>query len=162
MKYFLSFFTCRNHLSESAVKWLTDYLNGLTHQTVLCVSHDVAFLDNICSDVIHYEQRDIWGPYNKLVHYKGNMTAFEKHPQSKNYFRALAKEKGPLCGLNMDDEGMLRFHFPDPGRLEGIKTSTQKFIDMENVNFRYPGSDKNQLNDINLKMSLSSRVVVLG
>ena len=57
---------------------------------------------------------------------------------------------------------MLKFIFPEPGRLDGIKTSTQKFIDMENVDFRYAGADTNQLNGINLKMSLSSRVVVLG
>lgn len=33
---------------------------------------------------------------------------------------------------------------------------------MTNVDFRYPGIEKNQLNGINLKMSLSSRVVILG
>jgi len=151
-----------NHLHEAAVKWLEDYLNGLSHQTVVCVSHDVDFLDNMCTDVIHYEKRETWGPYNKLVHYKGNMKEFEKHPASKNYFRELAKEKGPLGNLNRDDDHMLKFHFPDPGRLEGIKTSTQKFIEMESVDFRYPGNDFNQLTNINLKMSLSSRVVVLG
>lgn len=151
-----------NHLARGAVQWLTDYLNGLTEQTVLCVSHDVDFLDNTMSDIIHYENREQWGPYNKLVHYKGNMAEFAKHPQSKNYFRQLAKEKGPLGTLNQDDDGMLKFVFPEPGRLDGIKTSTQKFIEMENVDFRYPGADTNQLTGINLKMSLSSRVVVLG
>jgi len=151
-----------NHLSGSAVQWITDYLNSLDDQTVVCVSHDVAFLDNTMTDVIHYEQRDQWGPYRKLVHYKGNMAEFAKHPQSKSYFRQLAKERGPLGDLNMDDDGMLKFVFPEPGRLEGVKTSTQKFIEMEGVDFRYPGVEKNQLTNINLKMSLSSRVVVLG
>jgi len=33
-----------NHLSESAVNWITNYLCGLDHQTVLCVSHDTTFL----------------------------------------------------------------------------------------------------------------------
>lgn len=116
----------------------------------------------MCTDVIHYEKRDVWGPYNKLVHYKGNMEEFAKHPQSRNYFRQLAKEKGPLGNLNRDDEDMLKFIFPEPGRLDGIKTSTQKFIEMENVDFQYAGSDVKQLTGINLKMSLSSRVVVLG
>jgi elongation factor 3 len=150
-----------NHLHETAVKWLEDYLNNLSHQTVVCVSHDVDFLDNICTDVIHYEKRGNWA-YNKLVHYKGNMTDFAKQPASKNYFRELAKEKGPLGNLNMEDDGMMKFVFPEPGRLDGIKTSTQKFIEMENVDFRYPGADQNQLTNINLKMSLSSRIVVLG
>jgi len=151
-----------NHLARGAVEWLTEYLNDLSHQTVLCVSHDVDFLNDTMTDVIHYENREVWGPYNKLVHYKGNMTEFAKHPQSKNYFRELAKEKGPLGNLNRDDDNMMKFVFPEPGRLDGIKTSTQKFIEMENVDFCYPGVDTNQLTDINLKMSLSSRVVVLG
>lgn len=52
--------------------------------------------------------------------------------------------------------------FPDPGRLEGIRTSTQKFLEMSGVDYRYPGAEKNTLNDVNLKMSLSSRVAVIG
>lgn len=48
------------------------------------------------------------------------------------------------------------------GRLEGVRTSTQKFLEMENVDFRYPGSEKNILNAVNLKMSLSSRVAIVG
>lgn len=140
-----------NHLAEGAVKWITDYVNTLSQQTVLCVSHDTVFLENICTDVIHYEQRDVWGPHRKLVHYKGRMSAFvEKQPEAKHYFELATTEDS------------LKFTFPDPGRLEGVKTSTQKFLEMENVDFSYAGSGENQLTGVNLKMSLSSRVVVLG
>jgi elongation factor 3 len=140
-----------NHLAHGAVKWLTDYVNNLDQQTVVCVSHDTAFLENICTDVIHYEQRDVWGPYRKLVHYKGKMSEFVKlQPQAKHYFE-----------LSTSDD-MLKFTFPDPGRLEGVKTSTQKFLEMENVDFRYAGAATETLKNVNLKMSLSSRIVVLG
>ena len=138
-----------NHLATDAVQWITNYLCQLDHQTVLCVSHDTPFLENICTDVIHYEQRDVWGPYRRLVHYKGLMSEFvEKQPQAKHYFELETNEDG------------LKFVFPDPGRVEGVKTSTQKFLEMEHVDFRYPGQTSNQLSDVNLKMSLSSRVVV--
>lgn len=140
-----------NHLSASAVEWITEFLQNLHTQTVITVSHDTTFLENVCTDVIHYEQRSVWGPYRKLVHYKGKMSLFvEKQPQAKHYFE-----------LAVSDEG-LRLEFPEPGRLEGIKTSTQKFMELEHVDFHYPGQSKNQLTDINLKMTLSSRVVVLG
>jgi elongation factor 3 len=140
-----------NHLAEGAVNWLTDFLCGLDHQTVLCVSHDTTFLENICTDIIHYEQRTIWGPYRRLVHYKTKMSGFVKlQPQAKHYFE-----------LATNDDG-LKFVFPEPGRLDGVKTSTQKFLEMEHVDFRYPGAETNQLTDVNLKMSLSSRVVILG
>ena len=77
------------------------------------------------------------------------MSAFvKKQPQAKHYFELATTD--------------LKFKFPEPGRLEGVKTSTQKFMEMENVDFRYEGATKNQLTGVNLKMSLSSRVAVLG
>lgn len=140
-----------NHLASGAVQWLTNYLCGLGQQTILVVSHDTTFLENVCTDIIHYEQRAVWGPYRRLVHYKTKMSGFVKlQPQAKHYFE-----------LATNDDG-LKFDFPEPGRLEGVKTSTQKFLEMENVDFCYPGAAKNQLNNVNLKMSLSSRVVILG
>jgi ABC transporter len=103
------------------------------------------------TDIIHYEQRSVWGPYRRLVHYKTKMSGFvELQPQAKHYFE-----------LATNDDG-LKFNFPQPGRLEGVKTATQKFLEMEHVDFCYPGVDTNQLTDVNLKMSLSSRIVILG
>jgi len=137
-----------NHLDHATVRWLTDYLNGLTETTVITVSHDTQFMENICTDVIHYEKREGW-VHRKLVNYKGKMSEFvEKQPQAKHYFELATTD--------------LKFKFPEPGRLEGIRTSTQKFLEMENVDFKYPGTNINQLTGVNLKMNLSSRVVVLG
>ena len=99
--------------------------------------------------VIHYEQRPQWGPHRKLVHYAGKMSAFvKKQPQAKHYFELATTD--------------LKFIFPDPGRLEGIRTSTQRFLEMEGVNYRYPGNDVDTLTDIHLKMTLSSRVCLIG
>merc|ERR1719287_448601 len=113
-----------NHLDHKTVGWLEDYLTGLTETTVLIVSHDTAFLEKVCSDVIHYESRPQWGPHRKLVHYAGKMSAFvKKQPQAKHYFELATTD--------------LKFVFPDPGRLEGIRTSTQRFLEMEGVNYRH-------------------------
>ena len=104
--------------------------------------------NNHCT-VIHYEQRPQWGPHRKLVHYAGKMSAFvKKQPQAKHYFELATTD--------------LKFIFPDPGRLEGIRTSTQRFLEMEGVNYRYPGNDVDTLTDIHLKMTLSSRVCLIG
>mmetsp|Transcript_20747 Transcript_20747/g.29128 ORF Transcript_20747/g.29128 Transcript_20747/m.29128 type:complete len:776 (-) Transcript_20747:155-2482(-) len=138
-----------NHLDHGTVTWLTEYLKGLTDTTVICVSHDTPFLEHICTDVIHYEHRSAWGPHRKLVLYKGHMSEFvQKQPQAKHYFE-----------LSTTD---LKFVFPDPGRLEGVRTSTQKFLEMENVEYKYPGASKPTITDVNLKMSLSSRVIIIG
>lgn len=57
-----------NHLDVSNVKWLEEYLKSHTEITSLIVSHDSAFLDNVCTDIYHYEGK-------KLVCYPGNLAA---------------------------------------------------------------------------------------
>ena len=111
-----------NHLDVATVSWFTDYLKSLTSTTVIVVSHDTPFMESICTDIIHYEKREGWQHY-KLVHYRGKMSDFvEKQPQAKHYFELATSE--------------LKFVFPEPGRLEGIKTSTQKMLELGNVDYR--------------------------
>ncbi|XP_038063471.1 ATP-binding cassette sub-family F member 1-like [Patiria miniata] len=59
-----------NHLDLNAVIWLNSYLQGWK-KTLLIVSHDQQFLDDVCTDVIHLDAR-------KLQYYKGNYNAFKK------------------------------------------------------------------------------------
>ncbi|CAM9657732.1 unnamed protein product [Chrysoparadoxa australica] len=42
-----------NHLDLSAVIWLVEYLATRWKGTLLVVSHDQDFLDNVCTDIIH-------------------------------------------------------------------------------------------------------------
>ena len=44
-----------NHLDLNAVLWLEDHLAKRFKGTLLCVSHDADFLDNIATDVIELE-----------------------------------------------------------------------------------------------------------
>ena len=46
-----------NHLDVANVKWLQDYLVENTEITSLIVSHDSGFLDAVCTDIIHYENK---------------------------------------------------------------------------------------------------------
>nr|QUF59462.1 ATP-binding cassette transporter Abcf1 [Brachionus angularis] len=59
-----------NHLDLNAVIWLDNYLQNWK-KTLLIVSHDQSFLDNVCTDVIHLDNE-------KLYYYKGNYTQFKK------------------------------------------------------------------------------------
>lgn len=59
-----------NHLDLNAVIWLDNYLQNWK-KTLLIVSHDQSFLDNVCTDIIHLDQE-------KLFYYKGNYTQFKK------------------------------------------------------------------------------------
>ncbi|KAF6770737.1 hypothetical protein AHF37_10636, partial [Paragonimus kellicotti] len=53
-----------NHLDLNAVIWLDNYLQAWK-KTLLIVSHDQSFLDNVCTDIIHLDQQ-------KLFYYRGN------------------------------------------------------------------------------------------
>lgn len=59
-----------NHLDLNAVIWLTDYLENWK-KSLIVVSHNRDFLDNICSDIIHLHNK-------QLNYYKGNYNDFGK------------------------------------------------------------------------------------
>lgn len=58
-----------NHLDLNAVIWLDSYLQNWK-KTLLVVSHDQQFLDDVCTDIIHLDMQ-------KLYYYKGNYNAFK-------------------------------------------------------------------------------------
>jgi elongation factor 3 len=71
-------------LDVQTVAWLEEYLCGLSEMTCMIVSHDSGFLDNVCTDIIHYEEK-------KLVYYKGNLSKFvERVPSAKSYYTLAA------------------------------------------------------------------------
>ena len=131
-----------NHLDVANVKWLEDYLHSHTEITSLIVSHDSGFLDSVCTDIYHYENK-------KLVHYIGNLAAFVKvKPEGKSYYTLSASQ--------------VQFKFPPPGILSGVKSSTRSIIRMTNCSYTYPGSSKPSLSDVSCQLSLSSRVAIIG
>lgn len=71
-----------NHLDLNAVIWLDNYLQNWK-KTLLIVSHDQSFLDNVCTDIIHLDQCKLW-------YYKGNYSMFKKMVVQKR--RELIKE----------------------------------------------------------------------
>lgn len=82
-----------NHLDLNAVIWLDNYLQEW-RKTLLIVSHDQSFLDNVCTDIIHLE-------HQRLFYYRGNYTQFTKmHDQKKREFlKELEKQEKQLKQL---------------------------------------------------------------
>jgi elongation factor 3 len=131
-----------NHLDVTNVKWLQDYLKTHTEITSLIVSHDSGFLDAVCTDIYHYEQK-------KLVCYKGNLNDFVKvKPEAKTYYT--------LSATNA------QFKFPPPGILSGVKSNTRSIIRMTGCSYTYPGASKPSLQDVSCQLTLSSRVAIIG
>ncbi|KAF2629741.1 elongation factor 3 [Macroventuria anomochaeta] len=131
-----------NHLDVANVAWLQEYLKSHTEITSLIVSHDSGFLDAVCTDIYHYEQK-------KLVCYKGNLADFVRQkPEGKSYYTLSASQ--------------VQFKFPPPGILTGVKSNTRSILRMTDCTFTYPGASKPSLSNASCNLSLSSRVAIIG
>lgn len=131
-----------NHLDVANVKWLQEYLKTHTDITSLIVSHDSGFLDEVCTDILHYEQK-------KLINYKGNLAEFVRQkPEAKTYYT-----------LSAD---VAQFKFPPPGILTGVKSNTRAILRMSDCTFTYPGASKPNLHNLSAHLTLSSRVAIIG
>jgi len=137
--------------------------------TCLMVSHSTSFLDDVCTDIIHYEEQ-------KLVPYVGNLSAFVAKVSPPSLPPSLPPScppARPLCAASTRTRALtsslppslppslpqrpdakhyyelstetLRFNFPAPGRLDGVNSRTQTILKMEHVTFTYPGASRPQL-----------------
>ncbi|KAM0790998.1 hypothetical protein ACM66B_004298 [Microbotryomycetes sp. NB124-2] len=131
-----------NHLDVQSVAWLQDYLNAQSHITCMIISHDSGFLDAVCTNIIHYQKK-------QLHYYQGNLAKFvEKYPAAKTYYTLSAS--------------VVKFTFPSPGSLMGVRSQTKTILKMSNCTFTYPGQTKPQLKNVSVAVSLSSRVGIVG
>jgi len=133
-----------NHLDVDKVAWVKNYLVSpeLENVTSIIVSHDSKFMDDVCTHIIHFEER-------KLQTYIGNLGAFvAKVPSAKCYYEFKSDK--------------LKFVFPNPTALEGIKSKGRPILSMTNVSFTYPGATKQVLRDVSVKCTLNSRIAVIG
>ncbi|KAK0195373.1 P-loop containing nucleoside triphosphate hydrolase protein [Armillaria mellea] len=131
-----------NHLDRASVLWLEKYLIAHDKVTCLIVSHDSGFLDDVTTDIIHYESK-------KLVYYPGNLSTFvEQHPEAKSYYTLAATS--------------VKFSFPAPGSLMGVRSNTRAILKMVNCTFTYPGRSTPSLYNVSCALSLSSRVGIVG
>ncbi|ROW16453.1 hypothetical protein VPNG_02756 [Cytospora leucostoma] len=132
-----------NHLDVENIAWLEQYLKSHTDITSLIVSHDSGFLDNVTTDIYHYE------PGKKLGHFKGNLNDFVNvRPEAKSYYTLSAS--------------LVQFRFPPPGILSGVKSATRAIVRMSNVSYQYPKAPKPSLADVSCQLTLSSRVAIIG
>merc|ERR1719343_1453534 len=131
-----------NHLDVINVAWVKTYLNSLKDVTSIIVSHDSGLLNDCCSNILSIENL-------KLRSFKGNLDDFvKKKPAARAYFSF--------------SESKLKFKFPQPGPIEGIRSKGKALMKMTNCTFTYPVNDTPTLFNISVQVSLSSRVACVG
>jgi elongation factor 3 len=132
-----------NHLDVINVAWVKSYINSLTDVTCIMVSHDSSFLNDCCTDILHIERL-------KLKHTKGNLDVFKvDNPEVAAAFFSIRESK-------------LKFQFPQPGPIEGIKSRSKALMKMGGCDFTYPGNEKPTLFNISIQVSMASRVGCVG
>ena len=125
-------------------QWLKDYISG--GGSVITTSHDSSFLDEMCSHIIDFQDR-------KLKIFRGQdgnvLKQFvEKYPEKQGYFE-----------LKND---VMKFTFPNPGYIEGVKSKGVPLLSMTDVYYKYPIRDTPTVFGINLKCTRSTRSAVIG
>jgi len=176
-----------NHLDLEAVLWLESYLCDYKH-TLVVVSHDRGFLNEICTDIIEFKKL-------KLNYYKGNYDTYIKtsNEQVRNQmrvyqayqdkrahlmdfiekFRANAKratlvqsrvkavERMDLVAPDeVEVEPIWRFNIPNPEPLG------RPIISVDDASFDYNAKEKKRseylLQGVNFGIDLESRIGILG
>ncbi|GBG30245.1 ATP-binding cassette protein, putative [Hondaea fermentalgiana] len=176
-----------NHLDILSVIWLEEYLSTYP-KTLILVSHDRKFTNNVITDVIHLE-------HQKLNYYKGDIDIYEQTrenqrlQQQREYesqqakrahmqkfvdkFRYNAKRaslaQSRIKALNkmtlvaeVLDDPEFQFSFPAP------QGDLNKAIEVKDVSFGYPGKvdeeGKQELlfEHVDFSVFTSSRIVILG
>lgn len=131
-----------NHLDVINVAWVKNYINSLKSVTCIMVSHDAGFLNDCCTDILQIDRL-------KLHQFRGNLDKFiAQNPDARAYFSL--------------KESKLKFKFPQPGPIEGVKSKSKALMKMANCTFTYPGNTTPTLFDITIQVSMASRVGCVG
>merc|ERR1711998_673102 len=132
-----------NHLDPMNRNWGENYLTSQTQVSMIMCSHDAGFLERVCTNMLHIDNL-------KVKHYPGSLAHFvAKVPEAKSFFELKSSDK-------------YKFKFPEPGNLEGITSKGKHIMKMSDISFTYPTADKPQLNNVSVRVSLSSRVACVG
>ena len=136
------------HLDVTNIAWIKNWLKDFMNKggSIITTSHDSSFLNEMCTHIIDFQNR-------KLKMFRGSkgkvLEEFvENFPEKKGYFE-----------LKND---VVKFVFPEPGQLEGIKSMSKTILKMKDVTFTYPTRDTPTIYNINIECSRNSRVGVIG
>ena len=158
-----------NHLDLEGNIWLCDYLKKYKN-TIILISHDIEFLDEVCTDIIHIEN-------SKLQYYKGGyylfrkqyetdlksnkklyeeiekrIITYKKSGKTKNELESFLKSN-PLPYILYEKQIQINFGM--------IPEDMKNLITLNNVTFYYD-EDKKILENINFSIDASRHIALVG
>ncbi|GFT35385.1 ATP-binding cassette sub-family F member 3 [Nephila pilipes] len=170
-----------NMLDMKAIIWLENYLQTW-ESTILVVSHDRRFLDTVATDILHFHSQHIESYRGNYESFVKTMTEKLKHQQreydAQQQYKAHAQEfidkfrynakraslvQSKLKMLEklpdlkpVEKEAAVVLRFPNPEFLQ------PPVLQLDEVSFSYPSSDKLILNFVNLSANMGSRICIVG
>ena len=158
-----------NHLDLNANIWLTDYLTNHWKNTIIIVSHDTYFLDEICTDIINLENK-------KLTYFKGNYRKFVKgyelfmRTRDKEWEKIIKRVKEMRrknTPKKLIDDLLKKNDNLKPPKPYIVKLDFFNITDIEspllvvdNISFGY--NDKILFNNVNLRVDFGDRYTIVG
>lgn len=149
-----------NHLALDAIEWLVSYVQSLKGETtIVCVSHHKEFLDQVVTDIMHLADL-------RLSYYEGGITDFEQlsagEDGEQNSKWVMSWHDKVKHRAKSAEEDEMVFIFPKPGRLYGVSRLSQPVLKCEDINFIYPGTERQILFDVTCRLTMTSRVALVG
>ncbi|QKF94253.1 ABC transporter [Fadolivirus algeromassiliense] len=158
-----------NHLDLNSVIWLTDYLVNTWKKTLIIVSHDTNFLNEICTDIIHLENK-------KLTYYKGNYYSFKRAYEQniremENEWNKIQKRVKEMQKKNIPKTEVMKFleknecFEPPKAYKVNIKfplASEIKWpsLSLSNISFGY--NDNTLFKDVDLSLFENEKITIVG
>jgi elongation factor 3 len=133
-----------DHLDVVNIAWIQKYIKECT-KTVIFTSQSKETLNVCCTHILQIKRL-------KLNIFDGNLDELIKQDAAVEEYFKMDKQK----------EDAVKFTFPEPGNLDGVKSRGRAIIKMQNCTFTYPGNTKPTIEDVSFQVSLSSRVGVCG
>jgi ATP-binding cassette subfamily F protein 1 len=159
-----------NHLDQNACIWLTDYLANDWKSTLVVVSHNINFLNTVCTDIIHLSEQ-------MVKFYKGNYSSFKKAlkkiqaERQKNWIKLekqVAEMKSKSKPRAEVQDFIKKSNILEPPKEYAVKINFQKVLDLGNnaielndASFSY-SDNKPLFKNINLKIDMTTRITIVG
>lgn len=179
-----------NHLDVHAIEWLCQYLLTAKTGALMVISHDPHFLNSVCTDIVQYREKrlvyykgnfDAFKQANAIsdddaeLLLSGNISADRQRDITAGTSTAAegteggpaGEEGGEVAGgydsiVDAPKVAEVRLTFPIPGKLQGITNKSKPVMECRKVWFQYPGGKDYVIKGITARLTLASRVAIVG
>ena len=173
-----------NNLDIATIRWLENVLNE-RNSTMIIISHDRHFLNQVCT---HMADLD----YGKITVYPGNYDDFMEASSMARQQQKNANDRAKERIAELQDfvrrfsankskakQATSRMKLIDKLKPEDVKPSSRQYpwirfeydekeklhrqaVEIENLSFAYPGSEKKLFNNFSLTLNAGDRLAVIG